>query len=485
MKIQTIEINNYKAFHGKYNINVGGKNLFIYGENGSGKSSLYYALKDFFQASIENINLNELENIFLPDSKKGNAGIKVSFKPNKDGQKTRKQYQFSGTVNETRVVGDTSIRDANKLKSFLTYKHLLSIHHSKKDDDINLFDLLVNGVLKHFKYSLTNGKELGELWHEVEEVISRKPGKEYRSDRKRTDANAAIKAFNDAFSELFKEESPEYILKHAAPILERFKHNIELKLHFPQVRPIEEYSALADHNVSIQLKYAGKTVTYPHLFLNEARLSAITISIYLGMIKRHVQGIPCKILFLDDIFIGLDIANRLPLLEILKSEFPDYQIFITTYDKPWFEYAKSFLEGQPGWKTMEFYAQLTDKGFEIPCIFDDQDLLTRAVAHHGNSDYKAAAVYTRSAFEKLIQKACEKKDKKIIFRSRLKDYTTEHFWNALKVDLQPATIADIERYRSLVLNTFSHYNTEKHEIGPELTSAIQAIKTLKLELSTL
>ena len=58
MKIQTIEITNYKAFQGKYEINVGGKNLFIYGENGSGKSTLYYALKDFFQTSIEDIDLN-------------------------------------------------------------------------------------------------------------------------------------------------------------------------------------------------------------------------------------------------------------------------------------------------------------------------------------------------------------------------------------------------------------------------------------------
>lgn len=71
MKIKAIEINNFKAFYGKQKINVGGKNLFIYGENGSGKSSLYYALKDFFQSSIEDIDLNELENIFIPDSKKG------------------------------------------------------------------------------------------------------------------------------------------------------------------------------------------------------------------------------------------------------------------------------------------------------------------------------------------------------------------------------------------------------------------------------
>ena len=105
MRIQTIENNNYKAFLGKHTINVGGKNLFIYGENGSGKSSLYYALKDFFQASIEAIDLGELENIFVSESKKGNAAIKVTFKPDGLGNSQKKTYQFS-------------IRDANKLKAY-------------------------------------------------------------------------------------------------------------------------------------------------------------------------------------------------------------------------------------------------------------------------------------------------------------------------------------------------------------------------------
>ncbi len=45
MKIHAIEITNYKAFLGTYELKIGGKNLFVYGENGSGKSSLYYALR--------------------------------------------------------------------------------------------------------------------------------------------------------------------------------------------------------------------------------------------------------------------------------------------------------------------------------------------------------------------------------------------------------------------------------------------------------
>ena len=76
----------------------------------------------------------------------------------------------------------------------------------------------------------------------------------------------------------------------------------------------------------------------------------------------------------------------------------------------------------------------------------------------------------------------EKKRKRVAFRSRLKNYTTEDFWKAMKDDLQDATRRDVETYRSLVLNTFSHYNTEKHEIRTELKKAIEAIKALRTEL---
>lgn len=486
MKIKTIEVKNYKAFYGTYEIKVGGKNLFIYGENGSGKSSLYYALKDFFQSSIENIDLNELENVFLKKTQKGKTAIKVIFKPDNVGRSAEKTYQFSTSANDTRLPTDTSIQDANKLKSFLTYKHLLAVHHRKKDDQINLFDLLVRGVLKHFKYSLTGGKELGTLWDDVESCVAKPIGLRYRSNIKRRELNAAIKIFNNAFGELFNEDSPEYILKHAKPILDRFNHNVELKLRFPQVRPDKNYTSLKGCQVHVELQYAGKKIEYPHLFLNEARLSAIAISIYLGMIKRHVQRIACKILFLDDIFIGLDISNRLPLLEILKSDFPDYQIFITTYDKPWFEYARTFLEdGSGAWKTMEFYAQQTRKGYEIPCVFDDQDLLKKAKHHMESCDYKAAAVYTRSAFEKSIRNYCEKKRIKITFKSKMKDYDAEDFWKMICNDIKPESKNDIEQYRALVLNAFSHYNTERHEIKTELESAIKVVQDLQNELKLL
>ena len=179
----------------------------------------------------------------------------------------------------------------------------------------------------------------------------------------------------------------------------------------------------------------------------------------------------------------MDIANRLPILNILKSEFPDYQIFITTYDKPWYEYAKSYLEGAENWKTLEFYAQETKEGYEIPLVNDESDFLQKAEKYCNECDYKAAAVYTRSAFEKTLRKYCEDKKKKITFKSKLKDYTTQDFWSEVSADIKPLTKSEIEQYRDLVLNTFSHYNTEKHEIKTELKNAINAVKRLKNELT--
>ncbi len=94
-----------------------------------------------------------------------------------------------------------------------------------------------------------------------------------------------------------------------------------------------------------------------------------------------------------------------------------------------------------------------------------------------------ATDYTRSAFEKILQNYCKDKKKKIAFKLRLKDYKTEDFWNSVKGSIDADIKADIEKYRTLVLNPFSHYDTEIHEIKTELQSAIAAVEQLKINLS--
>lgn len=502
MKIKSIEIKDYKAFYKKHSFDISGKNVFVYGENGSGKSSFYYALKDFFQSSIENLDYDETENIFLTNREKGKGYINITFNPNAAGQNADGNYFVKKTSKNTDSSTDTSIKDAIKLKSFLTYKHLLEIHHISKDGDINLFNLLVKGVLKHYKnVAITGTKELGELWDEVEKAFD-KPlnGRVYNITHKTADVDAALLVFNGAFSQLFDPAGRENILQFAEPILAKFGYNIKIKLNFTPVRPKPGYNEYERNKVEIEIEYLGKPITKPHLFLNEARLSAIAISIYLGMIKRHPQTLPGKFIFLDDIFIGLDIGNRLPLLKILDTDFQDYQIFITTYDKPWYEFVRSsYLSNNSSWKSFEFYSRRSRKGFEIPIVKEIKGrgngdhinhYLTMAQEYFNSADNKAAGVYLRSAFEFILKQYCFGRVP-LAFKLNTAEIKTDEFWNAVKnykrdrptrCNLTPATTTAIDQLSRLVLNPLSHHDINKHEITQEIQNALTAITTLKNEL---
>lgn len=504
MKIKKVEIKDYKAFYGKNEFNVDGKNLFIYGENGSGKSSFYYALKDFFQSSTETLSYDETENIFLTKAQKGKGYITVTFNPDKDGTATDKAYTVKKNSKNTYAAGDTSIRDAIKLKSFLTYKHLLGIHNIKKDKEIDLFDLLVKGVLKHFKsVAITGNKELGELWEDVEAAIAKETSQAFNITQKKNEVDKTINAFNTAFKKLFDNNSVENILKYAQPILDKFGHNIELKLNYTQSKPTADYKSIERNHVRVKIKYLGKEIDKPHIFLNEARLSAIAISIYLGMVKRHIQGIPCKILFLDDIFIGLDISNRLPLLEILKSDFANYQVFITTYDKPWYEFVRTnYLNKNQNWKCFEIYAGRAKKGFTIPIVKEIKGqgnndhlvyFIQTAENYHNSGDNKAAGVYLRSAFEAILKQFCFGKVtvKFVVDQSKLK---ADEFWGATKKFItdhpSPAkyiltqnTKEEIDNLLPLVLNPLNHNDINKNEHSSEIGRTINILKILKTELN--
>lgn len=503
MKIKKVEIKDYKAFYGLNEFNVEGKNLFVYGENGSGKSSFYYALKDFFQSSTETLSYEETENIFLTKAQKGKGYITVTFNPDKDGTATDKKYTVKKTSKDTYVAGDTSIRDAIKLKSFLTYKHLLSIHHIKRENEIDLFELLVKGVLKHFKsVAITGTKELGELWGDVEIAIEKETSQAFNITAKKKEVDEAIDKFNTAFKKLFDTNSIENIMKFAQPILDKFGHNIEIELNYTQAKPNAAYNAIERNHVRAKVKYLGKEIPKPHIFLNEARLSAIAISIYLGMVKRHVQGIPCKVLFLDDIFIGLDISNRLPLLEILNSDFSAYQVFITTYDKPWYEFVRTnYLNRNNKWKCFEIYAGRTKKGFTIPVVKEikgqgNNDHLTyfiqTAEDYHNKGDNKAAGVYLRSAFEAILKQFCFGKVT-VKFTTDQSKLKADEFWGATKkyitdkpdptkYTLTLNTKNEIDSLMPLVLNPLNHNDINKNEHSNEIQKTVTILKTLKTEL---
>ena len=49
-RIEDIQIRNFKYAHDLFSIHVGQKNMLLYGENGCGKSTIYWALYTLYQS---------------------------------------------------------------------------------------------------------------------------------------------------------------------------------------------------------------------------------------------------------------------------------------------------------------------------------------------------------------------------------------------------------------------------------------------------
>lgn len=469
MRITEIEIKNFRAFYGSYQINLhrSGKNLLIYGENGSGKSSLYLALKLFLESAVNDHPFEVYQNIFVEDSDSGY--IKLSLRADqRAGQRT---YEWSKTIKETT---DPLIADASKTKGFLDYKTLLATHYVQREEDsVNVFDLLVNNLLANTINDITN-QSFADDWADIQRAVPRRNTK-----RQIEMLEELIQNFNIGLSNKLEE-----LKEKASEILGKFEYNVALDFNFRGVSYNQDDKTLGDQRVLLKVQFFDRDLLSHHHFLNEAKLSAIAVAVSLSSFLLQPES-DLKILALDDLLIGLDMSNRLPVIDILKDYFVDYQIFFLTYDRAWYEIVKQrMLESE--WKYVHFYFSKTDE-YEIPIYVEDQLYLEKAKEYFDVNDYKACVIYLRTAFEVIIKRFCEKMDLHVKYRENLKDLTSEDFWIPIKKKnedmrfLEETTIRDIDLYRSKILNPLSHSSiviSVKREIG----DAIKVVEDLKTKL---
>lgn len=435
MKIKALHFYDYRVFYSAkedekrdYLIEVNEKNLFVYGENGSGKTSLFRGLKDI-------INQNDFTTHFqTPLLKEG--FVEVIFDDD-----TTDRFDDTGTK-----ATKTEFINISKLNSFLSHKELLRTH-LKESDEINFFELIVNDILKEHNLEtlgqlkmVWDNLSLRDLEQEKAVILASVPGDISAEEAKEQiekldeDYDAEIIKFNDEFVLLLNT-----LNSGIKEIIAYFNQGIEIEF---ELTPITKAS-LSAPELKAKVKYAATALNSFHLFLNEAKLSAIAISIYLTALKSNPTQGTIKFLFLDDIFLGLDLSNRLPLLDILKEKFSDWQIFLTTYDRHWFEVAKQHLNND--WKVIEMYAiEVEGKLFEKPLIIQSEDYFTKAKNYFSIGDYPASLNYLRKELEFQIK---AKLPEEATRHYEGKPHQIVHLWEIL-----------VERYNR---NNQGHLITEK------------------------
>ena len=121
MKIEKVSLENYRFFQTKQEFNFESKNILLYGENGSGKSSLFNGIQKFFKyyqdVAKSKSNIKEAQNIFVDKEQKPKITIQIDDKTI--------EFDENGLTNNALKI---AIENTGKSKLFLTYKDIYNIN---------------------------------------------------------------------------------------------------------------------------------------------------------------------------------------------------------------------------------------------------------------------------------------------------------------------------------------------------------------------
>ena len=445
-------------------MHLDGKNLLLFGENGSGKSSIAVALREFFNRASDAKPFEDFRHVFTRDS----AGqplttghVSVQF----DDDSVH-QWPIGATRPTRGVVAEAALRFVT-----LNYRSLSEVHARQISGRPDLYRLLIEDVLRDLPVVVT-GRRPTKLGVLVEEARRARPS--YHNQRN-------IKAVKDAcarLTEALANHLPQ-IAAEANRLLAQFG---DLGMTFQLQPPTVDYDerwgmrSFTGRKLELTVQIYSHGPEEPQHFLNEARLSALALAIYFAAARialpPGVPGAPppTRTMLLDDVLIGLDHSNRLPVLQMLQQEFADWQILLLTHDRVWFDLAHEYTEHTGQWTYLRLLEMQTAPGQPTRPLIEPHGALVDVAEKHLNAgDLMAAAVYIRSAFEVRLRNVCRGYGVEIAYKPDPKEVKSDKLWEGIVKRQQtrqangqadfiaPQLMQDVETVRSTVLNQLSHF----------------------------
>lgn len=428
--IEKIHISGFKAFPNDCELELKGKNLLMFGENGSGKSSIYYALHCIFQSPLKSDagkkyfdtrNEQNLKNLNSIDT---DSCIWIDF-----NERHPFRYYLDKNGYQFTIEGGQHPLPADLTGCFINHQFIFHFFNFRNSQNINLFPVFIKDILPFCKDDHT-GLHIGEMYDEIMASIIKK-GQHIHPDyiSKIEDFNKAVKEVveeiniyaSDRYNEYFKNEGDyelvirlrydsnfdkpendfnEYWLKYDN-IIERFKENGEIKEHKSSYKKLNEpfiglevSECLPDGNL--------RRIVKPHIFFNEAKLTAIALSIRFALLnlEKPMDG---RFLALDDMLISLDMSNRAKVVDFLLEISDKYKIYLFTHDRAFFNYVCHEIHQKHKSEEWTYKRISYNKNNGSPLIIDEQsDYLSKAKHFYEIGDYDISAINIRKQLEQSV-----------------------------------------------------------------------------------
>lgn len=467
-RITKIFIENYKAYLSPHVIDLpNGCNLLVYGENGSGKSSFVKAVMHYLSSSV-NKDLSYQHNYYMLDKP---GTIQISFADYDEVSHTivpETEVLYKSSSDKENSDNDIGfIKDAAVTTGSLDYLSLLQVFLVGDNKD-KFFDFVVVNLLGDFISVFTGATNtFYKRWSQLQDILLVKSKTRNMKIHKKGLADLQIFE-SDLRSTLNK------VFDDVNSMLHTYFPHFGLEVQFELAHMTVTYGkgrANWHINKGFTLKVTkdGTAIDNYKMVLNEARLSAISICLYLASNKLIPKN-ELKLLLLDDIFIGIDSSNRLPFLRLLSDYFASYQIILLTYDRNWYNLARTYLTGNVSqeWITKEIYNSETvvdGQAYFDPLVINGETPYEKARSYlysRDHPDYPASANYYRKFIEKIYAS--------YIPESYMKDDDAEQ--------IEPYKLTQITHRLFRLLSNMPHYIVDLHNL-------LQAVSFIRTMLSPL
>lgn len=491
-KISKIQLENFRAYYDRLTFSLDkGENLLLYGENGSGKTSLYKALDSFVQSFYAPVGYTP--NRYKPAGAAGEIVLTIGdYDDTNKSVDNEVDYRLAEGVDNTQVAGTPFFKSLALSKGFLNYRDLLKVYLYEEKDP-NLFDIFVNHLLgNHVPLAQGLRIELKKEWEQLNKDLfeprTRNTNRHRKGKQRLIDFESVLRAL---LTNLFSVVN-DYLSRYFVDFNMEIDYDLK-PMTFNYARQKDRWKIT--QNLKLKIKLGNTAIAGYTDDLNEARLSAMAICLYLGALKLN-PGQDLRLMFLDDIFIGIDSTNRRPIMDILNNEFKDFQIVIATYDRSWYCMAKNYFSNQAKdrWKFYNLFSLIkteAGKSFSVPVITEGQTAFDKAKEFlHSPSlmDLPAAANYFRKALEELINVPHLPKelflsdDLSFVPGFKLTKHVTALANLFALVGENTQNIYDIESFLHPLIHPLSHYEEEAPIYRNELMEVERAYAGLRVQI---
>lgn len=507
-KIDELILHNFKFFTDTENVlKIGKKHLLIWGENGSGKSSIYWAIYTILQCSYKDddgINAyftedgpKNLINIYTPSGAPSFVEIKLD-----DGS----DYKIA--LNDENVKGVEDVQLSAVSSDFINYGVLASFLSFYHRDDPVLFEMFEEEIFRYLSFAPPAPYTFSffdNAWEEIQKKLPQNPTGARGTLKYPSSGSEAHNNYTrlvNEFNRQLRELLGLVTIKANEILKNKFNVDIEISLtlreySFEVTNRNKDFIVTSEPEIFLKIvKYNGleDVVKKPHSFLNEAKKTAIGLAIRLGILDRRLLADKLNVLALDDLLISLDMSNREVVLKLLFEEYQNkYQLLIFTHDRQFFNIAKNKIENstfKSDWQFWEFYVNEKDPAVTKPRFFESKTQLAIAFNHLQENDYPAAANYLRKHCEHLIETYLPQYCYALVTKDKPNKNTTLDSMlanSAIFLDRihQPTAIAkinDLKQYVEMMLNPLSHTERGVERYKGEIKAVIKLLDDLETEL---